>query len=62
MALIITIIFEQFEKDESGKTVSKDYKKTSLREPMKVFDQFLAGLGATWKGQLMEKSDAEMTF
>jgi hypothetical protein len=42
--------------------VTKDYKKTSLREPMKVFEQFLSGLAETWKGKLIEKSDAEMTF
>ena len=58
------IIFSafQFAKEESNKSVSKDYKKTSLREPMKVFEQFLSGLAETWKGKLIEKSDAEMTF
>ncbi len=42
--ILFKSFFKQFAKDESGKTVSKDYKKTSLREPMKVFEQFLSGL------------------
>jgi hypothetical protein len=29
---------------------------------MKVFEQFLSGLSETWKGKLIENSDAEMTF
>ncbi len=57
----MNLIF-QFAKDESNKTVSKDYKKTSLREPMKVFEQFLSGLSDTWKGKLIEKSDKDLTF
>lgn len=58
----LTDEIDQFARDESGKNVSKDYKKTSLREPIKVFEQFLSGLSETWKGKLIEKSDVEMTF
>merc|ERR1712076_297531 len=33
----LTDEIDAFAKDEAGKVVSKDWKKTSLREPMKVF-------------------------
>ncbi len=42
--------------------ISKEYKKTSLREPMKIFDKFLSGLSETWRGKNMEASDASMEF
>ncbi len=45
-----------------AKIVSKEYKKTSLREPMKVFEEFLSGLSETWRGRHMEASDATMEF
>ena len=60
--LIFFNSFDQFAKDESSKTVTKDYKKTSLREPMKIFEQFLSGLSDTWKGQRIEASDKDLTF
>lgn len=53
---------DKFSKEESNKNISKDYKKTSLREPMKVFDEFLSKLSETWKGKRMEVSDAAMEF
>ena len=58
----LTEEIDAFEKDDSGKNVSKDYKKTSLREPMKIFDEFLSKLSETWKGKRMEISDASMEF
>lgn len=39
-----------------------EYKKTSLREPMMVFDQFLSNLSETWKGKRMAVSDGAMEF
>ena len=53
---------DKFAQEEREKTVSKDYKKTSLREPMKIFEEFLSKLSETWKGKLIEASDAEMNF
>ena len=60
----LTDEIDKFEKEEqnTNKNVSKDYKKTSLREPVRVFEEFLSKLGENWRGQLMEKSDAEMNF
>merc|ERR1712223_1235439 len=53
---------DKFAQEEREKTVSKDYKKTSLREPVKIFEEFLSKLGETWKGKLIENSDAQMDF
>ena len=58
----LTDEIDKFAKEEANKTVSKDYKKTSLREPMKVFEEFLSKLSETWKGKRMEISDASMEF
>jgi len=60
--LQLTDEIDRFEKEEKDKNVSKDYKKTSLREPMKVFDEFLSKLSENWRGKLMEKSDASKNF
>lgn len=53
---------DKFALEESNKVISKEYKKTSLREPMKVFEEFLSNLSETWKGKIMEKSDKSMEF
>lgn len=54
---------DKFAKEEGKhKRVTEDYKKTSLREPMNVFNAFLSGLGETWKGKRIEASDSKMEF
>merc|ERR1712179_438026 len=62
----LTDEIDKFGKENEGTdskvNVSKDYKKTSLREPMKIFDEFLSKLGETWKGKLIEQSDEKMEF
>jgi len=58
----LTAEIDKFAQEEREKTVSKDYKKTSLREPVKIFEEFLSKLGETWKGKLIENSDAQMDF
>ena len=58
----LTDEIDQFAKEAGSKVVSKDYKKTSLREPMKIFEEFLSKLSETWKGKLIEKSDATLAF
>lgn len=40
----------------------KDYKKTSLKECTEVFEDFLTNMAATWKGELIAKSDESMEF
>ena len=40
----------------------KAYKKTSMKEPVGIFEEFLSNLSATWRGKLMEKSDNKMEF
>ena len=50
--------------DEFGKKESmevKAYKKTSMKEPVSLFEEFLSNL-STWKGKLIEKSDEKMDF
>ena len=49
-------------KEGGDKAISREYKKTSLRDPMKVFDEFLSGLAETWRARNMEASDASMEF
>ena len=58
----LTSEIDKFAQEEKEKTVSKDYKKTSLREPVKIFEEFLSKLGETWKGKLIESSDTQMNF
>ena len=58
----LTAEIDKFAQEEKEKTVSKDYKKTSLREPVKIFEEFLSKLGETWRGKLIETSDAQMNF
>lgn len=44
--------------DENSHTKrSKDYRSTSLKESIEVFDRFLHKLEKTWKGKLIEQSD-----
>merc|ERR1712080_681441 len=54
---------DKFTKDanEAMKKV-KAYKMTSMKEPVAIFEEFLSNLGATWKGKLIEQSDAKMDF
>lgn len=40
----------------------KDYKKTSLKESVSIFEEFLSNLSSTWKGKLIENSDSAMDF
>merc|ERR1712055_968112 len=40
----------------------KAYKKTSMKDPVGIFEEFLSNLSATWRGKLMEKSDNKMEF
>ena len=40
----------------------KAYKKTAMREPVSIFEEFLSNLASTWKGKLIEKSDEKMEF
>lgn len=40
----------------SGRKCVTDYKRTSLAKYVKYFDQFLDGLSASWKGELLRKS------
>lgn len=40
----------------------KDYKKTSLKGCTEVFEDFLTNMAATWKGELIAKSDESMEF
>jgi len=58
----LTSEIDKFAQEEKEKTVSKDYKKTSLREPVKIFEEFLSKLGETWRGKLIETSDSQMNF
>jgi DNA primase small subunit len=58
----LTNEIDKFDKEESNKNVKQDYKKTSLREPLQVFNEFLSKLGETWKGKMIENSDAQMEF
>ncbi|CAB4056625.1 PRI1 [Lepeophtheirus salmonis] len=53
---------DRFSKNNENAVISKDYKKTSLRGPMVIFDEFLSKLSQTWKGRIMEISDATMEF
>ena len=59
----LTDEIDAFSKDDTKSVaVSKDWKKTSLREPIKIFEEFLSKLSETWRGKRMEKSDMSMEF
>merc|ERR1711872_629667 len=40
----------------------KDYKKTSLKESINIFEAFLSVMAANWKGDLIAQSDKSMQF
>uniref|UniRef100_A0A3P8X4H4 DNA primase n=1 Tax=Cynoglossus semilaevis TaxID=244447 RepID=A0A3P8X4H4_CYNSE len=48
--------------DVTERRRTRDYKRTSLAKYVKYFDQFLDGLSASWKGELLRKSDLEKDF
>jgi len=49
------------EASEELKNV-KAYKKTSIKDSVGIFEEFLSNLATTWKGKLIEKSDSKMEF
>lgn len=49
------------QSNKSTETV-KDYKKTSLKDSIKVFEKVLHGLENSRKGKRLESSDATMEF
>ena len=51
---------DEFTKEKD--MVVKAYKKTKMREPVLIFEEFLSNLASTWKGKLIEKSDEKMDF
>merc|ERR1712045_971027 len=51
---------DEFTKDSDMNV--KAYKKTKMREPVTLFEEFLSNLATTWKGKLIEKSDEKMDF
>ena len=54
---------DAFTKDAADELKNvKAYKKTSMKEPVGIFEEFLSNLSSTWKGKLMEKSDSKMEF
>ncbi|XP_023341373.1 DNA primase small subunit [Eurytemora carolleeae] len=54
---------DEFSKDasEAGKKM-KDYKKTSLKESINIFEEFLSTMSKNWKGELIAQSDEAMDF
>lgn len=61
----VSAIIEELNKSETtneeGKKI-KDYKRTSLKTSVQVFEKFLSGLEKTWKGKLLEQSDLKKEF
>lgn len=57
---------EQNEREADGdqdvKRPVREYKKTSLAEPVKIFEQFLDKMEQSWKGELLRKSDLQKEF
>jgi len=62
----VSVLLDEIDKFSSTATEEqkkiKDYKKTSLKESINIFEDFLSGLSASWKGELIAKSDAAMEF
>ncbi|XP_053385555.1 DNA primase small subunit-like isoform X1 [Mercenaria mercenaria] len=61
----ISTIVDELNKSESGSEEGKrikDYRQTSLKSCIEVFDKFLTHLEKTWKGKLIEQSDMKMEF
>uniref|UniRef100_H2RL95 DNA primase n=1 Tax=Takifugu rubripes TaxID=31033 RepID=H2RL95_TAKRU len=50
------------EEDEKSSFYPTDYKRTSLAKYVKHFDQFLAQMAQSWKGDLLKKSDLQKQF
>uniref|UniRef100_A0A674MIZ2 DNA primase n=1 Tax=Takifugu rubripes TaxID=31033 RepID=A0A674MIZ2_TAKRU len=50
------------EKDAAERRKIRDYKRTSLAKYVKHFDQFLAQMAQSWKGDLLKKSDLQKQF
>jgi len=53
---------DSFTKEKNDLKDVKAYKKTAMREPVSIFEEFLSNLASTWKGKLIEKSDEKMEF
>jgi len=53
---------DSFTKENEDMKNVKAYKKTSMKGPMFIFEEFLSNLSSSWKGKLMEQSDAKMEF
>lgn len=54
---------DAFTKDASEEMKNvKAYKKTSMKEPMTIFEEFLSNLASSRKGKLIEQSDSKMEF
>jgi len=54
---------DSFTKDAADELKNvKAYKKTSMKDPVGIFEEFLSNLSSTWRGKLMEKSDNKMEF
>jgi len=53
---------DEFTKGHEDLKDVKAYKKTSMRESVTIFEEFLSNLATTWKGKLIEKSDEKMEF
>ena len=54
---------DDFTKEASDELKNvKAYKKTSMKEAVSIFEEFLSNLASSWKGKLIEKSDMKMDF
>ena len=53
---------DKFTKENENLADVKAFKKTKMREPVQIFEEFLSNLSSTWKGKLIEKSDEKMEF
>ena len=54
---------DSFTKDGSEELKNvKAYKKTSMKDAMCIFEEFLSNLASSWKGKLIEQSDSKMEF
>jgi DNA primase small subunit len=58
----LTDEIDAFAREEADKKVTKEYKKTSLKEPVRIFEEFLSGLEESRRGRQMDASDAKMDF
>ncbi len=45
--------------DNKDKNIKQEWKKTSMKEPMRIFEDFLTSL---YKGRKIEISDSKMEF